>query len=619
MLKYKKLIVCGKAKLFTTRKEVTPMKTTNEKIALLRAAMKAAGANACLIPSSDPHASEYLPDHWAARSYFSGFTGSVGTLVVTETESALWADGRYFIQAERQLAGSEIQLQRMGVAGVPTVTQYLKNALGEGQVLALDGMVTPTAMVQDLQKALAEKGASILSVDLVEGNWENRPAVPATQAWLLDESYAGLSANAKLNAVREKLTEANATAMVVTRLDSVAWLLNLRASDINCTPFALAYCFITATTATLFIDQSRLPQLAANELRRQGIDIEDYDHILGAITGHHHECTVLVDAAATNWAVYSALDSNPNITILKGADPIQALKAIKNPVEIKNIKNAHVKDGIAMVRFQIWLEEQMASGATVTEVDIETKLLELRGAQPGNLGTSFDTIAAYGANAAMMHYHATPDQCAKLEPRGLLLVDSGGQYMDGTTDITRTYALGELTENERTYYTYVLKSHIDLSKLQFMAGCTGGNLDVMARAALWQHGIDYRCGTGHGVGFLGGVHEGPQSLRINNHVAFVPGMIVTNEPGVYEEGEVGIRIENELLCEERVKNQYGQFLGFEAVTYCPIDLTPVRKELLNADEIAWLNEFHATTYKALAPHLTESEASWLAEKTKPIA
>lgn len=594
------------------------MKTTNEKILLLRSAMKAVGVNACLIPSSDPHASEYLPDHWAARSYFSGFTGSVGTLVVTETESALWVDGRYFIQAERQLAGSEIQLQRMGVAGVPTVIQYLKEKLGEGQVLALDGMVTPTSLVQDLQNALAEKGASILSVDLVEGNWENRPAVPATPAWLLEESYAGLSAAEKLTAVRQKLTEAKANAMVVTRLDSIAWLLNLRASDIDCTPFALAYCFITASAAILFINQERLPQQAAEELHRQGVTIEDYNNILGAITGHHHECTVLVDTAGTNWAVYSALNNNPNITVLPGADPIQELKAIKNPTEIKNIKNAHVKDGIAMVRFQIWLEEQMAAGATVTEVDIETKLLELRAAQPGNLGASFDTIAAYGANAAMMHYHATPDQCATLEAHGLLLVDSGGQYLDGTTDITRTYAMGELTENERNYYTYVLKSHIDLSKLQFMAGCTGGNLDVMARAAVWQHGIDYRCGTGHGVGFLGGVHEGPQSLRINNHVVFKPGMIVTNEPGVYEEGEVGIRIENELLCVERVNNQYGQFLGFEAVTYCPIDLTPVRKELLTADEIAWLNQFHAATYQALAPHLTEAEALWLQQKTQPL-
>ena len=595
------------------------MMTTNEKISLLRQAMKAAGANACLIPSSDPHASEYLPEHWAARSYFSGFTGSVGTLVVTETASALWADGRYFIQAERQLAGSEIQLQRMGVAGVPTVTQYLTDALGQGQVLALDGMVTPTSLVMDLQKALAKKGASIASVDLVEGNWPGRPAMPATPAWLLGTEYAGLSAAQKLEQVRTQLQKQQADSLVVTRLDSVAWLLNLRAADIECTPFAVAYCLVTKDKATLFINQARLEPAAAQGLAQQGVEVQNYEDILDAIAQYSQPSAVLVDKAGTNWAVYQALEQNPNLTLLPGTDPIQALKGIKNPVEIANIKKAHIKDGVAMVRFQMWLEQQMAAGNPITEVDVDAKLLELRAAQPGNLGASFGTIAAYGANAAMMHYHATPEACATLEPKGFLLVDSGGQYMDGTTDITRTYALGQLTQQEREFYTYVLKSHVDLAKVQFLAGCTGGNLDIMARAAVWQHGIDYRCGTGHGVGFLGGVHEGPHNLRITNQVVFEPGMIVTNEPGIYEEGLVGIRIENELLCEERVKNQYGQFLGFEAVTYCPIDLTPVCTELLTRDEVEWLNNFHAMVYTTLAPHLTSEETAWLAEKTKALA
>lgn len=595
------------------------MMTTNEKISLLRQAMKAAGANACLIPSSDPHASEYLPEHWAARSYFSGFTGSVGTLVVTETASALWADGRYFIQAERQLAGSEIQLQRMGVEGVPTVTQYLTDALGQGQVLALDGMVTPTSLVMDLQKALAKKGASIASVDLVEGNWPGRPAMPATPAWLLGTEYAGLSAAQKLEQVRTQLQKQQADSLVVTRLDSVAWLLNLRAADIECTPFAVAYCLVTKDKATLFINQARLEPAAAQGLAQQGVEVQNYEDILDAIAQYSQPSTVLVDKAGTNWAVYQALEQNPNFTLLPGTDPIQALKGIKNPVEIENIKKAHIKDGVAMVRFQMWLEQQLAAGNPITEVDVDAKLLELRAAQPGNLGASFGTIAAYGANAAMMHYHATPEACATLEPKGFLLVDSGGQYMDGTTDITRTYALGQLTQKEREFYTYVLKSHVDLAKVQFLAGCTGGNLDIMARAAVWQHGIDYRCGTGHGVGFLGGVHEGPHNLRITNQVVFEPGMIVTNEPGIYEEGLVGIRIENELLCEERVKNQYGQFLGFEAVTYCPIDLTPVCTELLTRDEVEWLNNFHAMVYTTLAPHLTSEETAWLAEKTKALA
>lgn len=595
------------------------MKTTNEKIALLRQAMQAAGANACLIPSSDPHASEYLPDHWAARSYFSGFTGSVGTLVVTESASALWADGRYFIQAGRQLAGSEVQLQRIGVEGVPTVEEYLAAALSEGQVLALDGMVTPTATVQSLQKALAAKGAVIKSVDLVEGNWEGRPPVPATPAFLLDVKYAGLSAGEKLARLRAALAEQKAGAMVVTRLDSVAWLLNLRASDIDCTPFALAFCFVTPDDAMLFMDAGRLPAEAAAALSAQGVRVMDYEKLLGTLTGYHHDHTVLVDTAGTNWAIYTALQSNPCFTLAEGCDPVQALKAVKNPTEIENLKAAHAKDGVAMVRFAIWLEAELAAGRTVTEVDVEQILLKLRAAQELNQGASFDTIAAYGANAAMMHYHATPGSCSTLQPKGFLLVDCGGQYLDGTTDITRTYALGELTENECTYYTYVLKSHIDMAKLQFLAGCTGGNLDIIARAPVWAHGIDYRCGTGHGVGFFGGVHEGPHNLRITNNVVFKPGMLVTDEPGIYEEGEVGIRIENELVCVEREKNQYGQFLGFEAVTYCPIDLTPVRAELLDESEKAWLNAFHQTVYDTLAPRLTAPERAWLAEKTKALA
>ena len=595
------------------------MLSTNEKIALLRAAMKAAGANACLIPSSDPHISEYLPAHWSARRYFSGFTGSVGNLVVTETASALWVDGRYFVQAAHQLEGSEIVLQKMGVEGVPTLLEYLTDALGEGQVLAVDGMVTATSTMKELQKALAKKGATVKSVDLVEGNWPDRPAVPASEAFLLDEVYAGRSTADKLADLRAELAKQEAGAMVVCRLDSVAWLLNLRANDLDNTPFALAYCFVTPDDAILFINTARLPAEAVEALSRQGVRVTDYDHLLGALTGYHHDQTVLVDEAGTNWAVYSALKGNPVFTLKAGEDPIQALKAVKNPVEIENLKKVHVKDGVAMVKFQMWLEEKMAAGEAVTEVDVDEKLMTLRGEQALNIGVSFDTIAAYGANAAMMHYHATPGNCTTLAPKGFLLVDCGGQYLDGTTDITRTYTLGELTDNERTYYTYVLKSHIDMAKLQFLNTCTGGNLDVIARAPVWAHGIDYRCGTGHGVGFVGGVHEGPQNLRITNHTVFKPGMIVTDEPGIYEEGEVGIRIENELLCCARVKNQYGQFLGFEPITYCPIDLTPVRPELLDADEKEWLNAFHQMVREKLTPHLSAAEAAWLAEKTKPLA
>ena len=415
------------------------MLSTNEKTALLRAAMKAAGANACLIPSSDPHISEYLPAHWSARRYFSGFTGSVGNLVVTETASALWVDGRYFVQAAHQLEGSEIVLQKMGVEGVPTLLEYLTDALGEGQVLAVDGMVTATSTMKELQAALAKKGASVKSVDLVEGNWPDRPAVPASEAFLLDEVYAGRSTADKLADLRAELAKQEAGAMVVCRLDSVAWLLNLRANDLDNTPFALAYCFVTPDDAILFINTARLPAESVEALGRQGVRVTDYDHLLGALTGYHHDQTVLVDEAGTNWAVYSALKGNPVFTLKAGEDPIQALKAVKNPVEIENLKKVHVKDGVAMVKFQMWLEEKMAAGEAVTEVDVDEKLMALRGEQALNIGVSFDTIAAYGANAAMMHYHATPGNCTTLAPKGFLLVDCGGQYLDGTTDITRTY------------------------------------------------------------------------------------------------------------------------------------------------------------------------------------
>ncbi len=593
--------------------------TTNEKIALLRKAMLDAGADAVLIPSSDPHTSEYLPAHWAARSYFSGFTGSMGTLVVTRDGSALWADGRYFIQAERQISGSEIELQRMGVEGVPTVNEYIANYLGEGQVLALDGMVTPTATVKALEELLAKKGASVKSVDLVSGCWEDRPAIPASPAYLLDVKYAGLSAHEKLTLLREKLAEQKAGGMVIPRLDSVAWLLNLRASDIECTPFALAFCFVTPDDAVLFINRSRLPEEAEAALGKEGVRVADYEKLLGVLTAYHHDLTVLVDVSGTNWAIYNTLRQNPAFTLIEGEDPVQALKGIKNETEIKNNHNAHIKDGVAMVRFQMWLEDRMAQGVPTTELDVSNILIKLRGEQELNTDTSFGTIAAYGANAAMMHYQATDESYSTLEPHGLLLVDSGGQYLDGTTDITRTYALGELTDNERTYYTYTLKSHIDIAKVQFLSGCTGGNLDIIARAPVWAHGIDYRCGTGHGVGFYGNVHEGPHSLRITNNVVFKPGMVVTDEPGVYEEGEVGIRIENELLCVEKVKNQYGQFLGFEPITFCPIDLTPVRPELLDKDEKDWLNAFHKNVYETLKPYLTQKEADWLQGKTLPLA
>ena len=444
--------------------------TTNEKLAVLRAAMQKAGAAACLIPSSDPHISEYLPAHWAARRYFSGFTGSVGTLVVTREKSALWVDGRYFVQAENQLAGSEIELQKMALPGVPTVAEYLKNALGEGDVLALDGGITSTALVKELQKALAEKGASVRDLDLAGPNWPDRPAVPATEAWLLPETFAGESARSKLARLRAALETAGATAQVVTRLDSTAWLLNLRAADLECTPFALAWCFVTRDAATLFIDGSRLPDAARQGLEAQGVTVRSYDELLDALAAHTAPETVLVDEAGTNYAISGALAANPAFTVKAGDDPVQLMKGVKSEAELANIRRAHEKDGAAMVRFQMALEAAMAAGQPLTEWDIGGMLAAERARQEGYLMESFAPIAAYGGNAAMMHYQATEESHAALEPRGFLLVDTGGQYLDGTTDITRTYPLGPLTEEERTWYTLVLKSHIGMARAVFLEG-----------------------------------------------------------------------------------------------------------------------------------------------------
>ncbi len=593
--------------------------TTNQKLAVLRAAMAREGAAACLIPSSDPHISEYLPAHWAARRYFSGFTGSVGTLVVTRQKSALWVDGRYFVQAEQQLAGSEIELQKMALPGVPTVAEYLKNALGEGEVLALDGGVASTALVKELQTALAEKGASVRDIDLAGPNWPDRPPVPATPAWLLDERYAGEPAADKLARLREELKKQGATAQVVTRLDSTAWLLNLRAADLECTPFALAWCFVTQSSAVLFIDHSRLPAEAQQALAGQGVTVRGYGELPAALAAHTAPETVLVDEAGTNYAICSALGQNPAFTLKTGEDPIQLMKGVKSEAELANIRRAHEKDGAAMVRFQMALEAAMAAGQPLTEYDIGGMLAAERAKEEGYLMESFAPIAAYGPNAAMMHYQATEQSHAALAPEGFLLVDTGGQYLDGTTDITRTYPLGPLTEEQKHWYTLVLKSHIGMARAVFLEGCTGGNLDILARSAVWREGIDYRCGTGHGVGFVGGVHEGPQNLRISNNVKFQPGMTITDEPGIYETGRVGIRIENELVCVELMKTEYGRFFGFEPITYCPIALEAVQPELLSAEERRWINEYHAMVYTTLASRLTEAQRAWLAQKTAPLA
>ena len=595
------------------------MNTVPERLAALRAAMKANGVDVYLIPVGDPHSSEYLPDHYTSLTYFSGFHGENSNFVVTMTESAVWADGRYFVQAEKEIAGTEIQLMRMGEPGVPTAEEYCGKVLPEGGTLGLCGLTANCALVNNLKKELEPKHGSIKTLFLEDELWvEGRPARPATPAWILPKEYAGFSPAEKLEQLRGKLKEQGCTAQLVGKLDNLAWLLNLRAMDIECTPYAMAYCYVTPSRAVLFINQARVTPEAKAELEANGVTLADYDSILDVMAAETEPQTVLAESATVNYAVYQVLENNPALTVKDAADPLLAMKGVKNEVELAHLRESHLRDAVAMVRFQIELENRLASGEQLTELTVDEILHKYRSADDKFLVESFGTIAAYGGNAAMMHYHATPEDHAVLQRKGFLLVDSGATYMDGTTDITRTYPLGELTEDERLFYTWTLQCHIDIAKAVWLDYCDCHMLDTIAREPLWRHLINYRCGTGHSVSFVGNVHEGPHALNGRNTVVFKPGMIVTDEPGVYEGGQVGIRIENELMCVHKADNQYGTFLGFAPIMFVPIATSPVVPGVLTRDELDWLNAYHREVFTKLAPRLTEEERDWLAKKCAAI-
>ena len=592
--------------------------TTNEKIAALRAAAKAAGADGVLLMTSDPHCSEYLPDYYNALPWFSGFTGENSTLVVNQHTSALWCDGRFYVQADKQLAGTEIQCMHAGSAGVPTVAEYLTANFTAGETLLLEGSCVPATLAEEYAAALAKSGAALKSQDVASSIWDatgERKPLPDTACELLTPAQTGATAADRIALVRAELEKAGATALAVTCLDCVGWLLNLRARDLPCTPLAVAYALVTREVCTLCLADGRLNAEDAATLAASGVTVRGYNELVDAVHALPADEVFLVDEKATNYDLYTALTAHKTVA---GADPIFALKGIKNPTELENIRECHVRDGVAVVRFQMDLEKAIANGETLYETDIETMLQKRRAEMPGYFEDSFSTIAAYGTNAAMMHYHAEGDVNSKIEPKGFLLVDNGGQYDCGTTDITRTYTVGPLTDNERRYYTYVLQSHIDMARAVFLDYCTGFALDTFARGPVWAHKINYRCGTGHGVGFISGVHEGPQSLRPNNPIIFKPGMTITDEPGIYETDEVGIRIENELECIDLGDNQYGHWLGFAPLTLVPIDTTPVLVDELSRDQITWLNNYHAHVYEMLSPRLTEDEKVWLKNKCAPI-
>lgn len=590
----------------------------SQRLAALRAAMAASGISAYLIPSTDPHASEFLPAHYTACSWFSGFTGESATLAVTQTGSALWVDGRFYEQGEQQLAGSGITLMRAGQPGVPTVEEYFAEALREGGVLAFDGRCVSQTLALQLEAVLAPLGGRLQSLDLVSQVWvEGRPALPASECWLLGAESAGADIAEKLAAARTLLAEAGGDLLAESRLDCIAWLLNLRALDIECTPYALAFCLLSGSFCRLYIDTSRMSDAVQAALQAAGVTLCDYGQF-------YADCAslpggvVLYDPSAANYDLCQCLLHNAAITALDKADPLLPAKGIRNAGELAATRQAHLYDGAAMVRFWMELERCMAGGESLTELDIDTMLHRQRSAQPGFIVESFPTIAAWGANASVIHYQAGPGHYSYLEPRGLLLVDSGATYRTGTTDITRTYALGALTEEERNCCTWVLQSHIELARAVWPDRCTGGELDIIARQPLWQHQLDFRHGTGHGVAHVGMVHEGPQSIRPRNAVVFKPGMVITDEPGLYEPGRVGVRIENELEVIDAGQTDYGRFLQFMPLTWVPYDLNPIDLSQLTCEQKAWLNWYHAETARRLAPLLNAEENRWLAEKTKPI-
>lgn len=592
-----------------------------ERLNSLRTLMRERGMDAYLVPTADFHESEYVGDYFKCRSFMTGFTGSAGTLVVTLEDAALWVDGRYFVQAGNQLKGSSVRLMKMGEEGVPEISDFIIDAVKEGGCLGFDGRVVDSFTGLELEKRLDEKGASVkYQEDLIDQVWTDRPALSARPVWILKEEFAGKAASEKLSDLRGEMKKAGASVHVLTSLDDIAWLLNIRGDDVRCNPVVLSYLAVTGTEAFLFINPQVLDQETEAYLKGLGITLKPYDEIYEYIKTLQNE-KVLLETARVNYAIIRGLDSSNEI--INQMNPTVLAKAVKNPVEIENMKKAHIKDGVVMARFACWLKKNIGK-IPMDEISLEKKLDSMRFETEGNLGLSFDTISAYGANAAMCHYSATEETNTPVEPRGFYLVDSGGQYYEGTTDITRTFAMGPLTKEEKEHYTLVLISMLRLGDVKFPYGARGLTLDYAARQVFWDRGLNFNHGTGHGVGYLLNVHERPVGIRWKmvpermDSCVLEPGMISSDEPGIYIEGSHGIRTENLMLCVKREKNEYGQFLGFEYLTCAPIDLDGVEKSLMTDHDVELLNRYHAHVYETLSPYLEGEEKEWLKEATRAI-
>ena len=592
------------------------MKIT-ERIVKLKELMKERGIDYYIIPSADYHQSEYVGDYFKGREWISGFTGSAGTVVVTQNEVGLWTDGRYFIQAEKQLQGSGITLFKMGEEGVPTFIQYIVNNIQSGETLGFDGKVLATNTVLDFEAKLKDKKVNFnFEFDLVGEIWRDRPSLPASQVFVLEEKFTGESVEKKLTRVRNILEEENCDVNIITSLDDIAWIFNIRGNDVKNNPVNLAYAAITVDKAVLYIGEEKLNSEVEKYLYKNGVEVRDYFEIYEDMERVSNSNIIMMDLNKVNYTIFKKL--NPEIKVINRSNPSTIMKACKNKVELENLRNSHVKDGVAVTKFMYWLKNSIGK-EEITEMSATQKLESFRKEQELYIEPSFDTIAAYESNAAMMHYKSTPETDRRLEAKNLFLVDSGGQYFDGTTDITRTFVLGECSEELKKHFTLVLKGMINLSKVKFLYGVTGTNLDILARQALWNIGIDYKCGTGHGVGFLLNVHEGPQGIRVQyNSQVLEEGMNVTNEPGVYIAGSHGIRLENELIVQKAEKTEFGQFMKFETMTYAPLDLDGVIKELLSKEEIEYLNNYHQMVYEKVSPYLTLEEKEWLKEYTRAI-
>lgn len=587
----------------------------NKRLAALREFMGEKGLHAFIIPSTDSHLSEYPASHWASREWISGFTGSAGTVVVTREKAGLWTDSRYFLQGAKELEGADIELFKEGLPSTPSIEEWLTTELGKGEYVAIDGTVYAAKEAMNLTHKLNMKGLHLISdYDPFSKIWNDRPEIPTNPIFVLPERYAGEAAHKKIARICDAVEKNGAESLLVASLDTIAWIFNIRGNDVKCNPVAVSYAYISKEETVLFINPKKLTSEISDYLKAEGVTIAEYDKVFDYVS--KLKTPVCLDANKVTFKLYNTIPDECHIIDMPS--PADLMKSIKNDTEVQGIRNAMERDGVALVRFFMWLEKAVPGG-NVTEIMIPEKLVEYRSQQKNFVGESFDTISGYGPNGAIVHYHVSNESSLPVKPEGLLLVDSGAQYFDGTTDITRTLAVGPLTDQMKKDYTMVLKGHINLATAIYPQGTRGSQLDILARKALWDEGLNYLHGTGHGIGHFLNVHEGPQNIRMNeNPTTLQPGMVTSNEPGLYRAGQYGIRIENLIRTKHEMTTEFGDFYSFETLTLCPIDTTPIVKEMLTEREIIWLNEYHKFVYDRLSPLLTEDEKQWLKEKTHEI-